>query len=355
MKLFKIAVCFMILVGLVVCPITFGPAEAKDKPIVLTAATNTAPTGLKGKAEMLFFEEIEKLTNGKVKVEVYWGESLLKGKEILKGAQDGVVNIGNINPNYYPKRMALNGGFILISQGPTEFANIHWAFKKCFAEIPALTKEYDKYGLKVLYVYGLAPLTVTSTLPFTSFEDFKGKKIRASSRWLLGMLKGAGAIPVSVPWGDCYMALQTKTIDAVFTNSDAIHRVKLDEAAPNIFATKELWSATAYTYAINKKTWKKLPKDVQDAMLKAGDTAASRFAEFHAQEWDRVISEQKKAGYKVTLATKADIKKWVSMPVHKTLQKEWVSELKSAGVDNANEVMNRMKEIVAEGVAKDKQ
>jgi TRAP-type C4-dicarboxylate transport system substrate-binding protein len=354
MKWSKIGLCLWVMFGLAVFALTVETPAANAKIVTLTAATNTAPPGLKGKAEQLFFEEAEKHAGGKLKFQVYWGQSLLKGKEILKGTQDGVVDVGNINPNYYPKRMALNGGFSLISQGPTEYKNMHWAFSECYNKIPELKQEYDKYGLKVLYIYGLAPMSVTSSLPFTSFEDYKGKKIRASSRWVLGLLKGSGAIPVSVPWGDCYMALQTKSIDAVMTNSDAIHRVKLDEAAPNIFATKQLWSGSLYTYAISKRKWNKLPKDIQDALLKAGETAPKIFAKFHAKEWERVLSEQKASGYKVTLATDEDIKKWNDMPDHAMLQKEWATELEKAGVKDAAKVMERMKEIVAQGIAKDK-
>ena len=85
-------------------------AQAK---ITLTYATNTAPTGLRGVAEKMFVDEIEKQTNGEVKVRAFWGESLLKGKEILKGVQDGVADMGHVNINYYPKRLLLNSGIML--------------------------------------------------------------------------------------------------------------------------------------------------------------------------------------------------------------------------------------------------
>ena len=347
--------CFFVLT-ISMCVLCFSMISlASEQPIKLTLADTTAPTGLRGEGTLLFVEEIEKYTNGRVQVEVYWGESLLKAAEILKGVQDGIVDMGYINPNYYPGPLILNGSFAIYPRGPVKFSNMYEAFVTCLEEVPELTQELDSVNQKQLYINACLPMTVTSRLPFSSFEDFAGKRIRASSRWYLAQLEGAGATPVSVPWGDCYMALQTGTIDAVYTNLDGIHRTKLDEAAPNIFTMREIWIGMPYFYTINLDTWNRLPEDIQSQLVEAGKSASLRFSELYDDEWDRVIAEQNRLGYTVTHASPEDIDKWMAMPIIEEMKDIWISEAEVNGISNAQEIVDRISGIFAVAIEEEKE
>ena len=326
----------------------FFATASPAKTIKLTLADSTAPVGLRGNGVKILIEEIEKHTNGNVKVQVYWGGSLLKAKEILNGIKDGIVDMGYINPNYYPKQMLVSGAFAIFPKGPNDFKKMSEYYFKCFDEIPAIRDELKSLKLKPIHVNTVLSPAVVSTQPFTKFEDFKGKRIRAASRWWLAQLKAAGAVPVSVPWSDCYMALQTGTIDAVYTNLDGEHRTKLDEVARNVYTCRELWIGVPYFYSMNIDKWNSLPKEIQDQLMAAGEAATIRFGELHAAEWDKTITEQKKMGCTVTSASPEDIQKWVDMPVHKELQKVWIEETTAAGLKDAAGVLKKMEELLAE-------
>jgi len=327
---------------------------ASEEPIKLTLADSTAPVGLRGNGVKLFLEEVEKHTNGKVQIDVYWGESLLKAKEILKGVKEGVVDMGFINPNYYPKQLLVNGSFAIYPRGPKKFSNVIKLWKRCFEEIPEFNQELQLMNQKTIYINGVLPYAVVSTKPFTSFEDFRGKRIRSSSRWTLDMLEGAGAIPVSVPWGDCYMALQTGTIEGVITNIDGEHRTKLDEAAPNIFTIREMWSSTPMLYTINIDKWNSLPPDIQSQLLEAGRSASLRFSEIHNAEWGRVVNEQKELGYTIASASPEDIEKWMAMPVIDRVKEEWSKEAKEKGIENAKQIVDQISKIIDEVIENEK-
>jgi len=346
----KIIVILLMVLFVLVSIISIYAAE---KTYELTLADSTAPVGLRGNGVKLFLEEVEKYTNGKVKINVYWGESLLKAKEILKGVKEGVVDMGYINPNYYPKQLLVIGSFAIHPRGPVKFSNAYKAIEKCFEEIPELNQELESLNQKVLYINTVLPIAIVSTKPFISFEDFKDKRIRAASKWYLAQLKGAGAIPVSIPWGDCYMALQTGTIDGVYTNLDGAHRTKLDEPASNIFTMREIWVATAMLYTINIDKWNSLPVDIQEQLLEAGRSASLRFSELYDAEWDKIVNEQKELGYKVTAASSEDIQKWMSMPVIDQMKEDWIKEAKENGIENAKEIVERTSEIFADAVEKE--
>lgn len=322
---------------------------ASEKIYELSLADSTAPVGLRGEGLKVFLEEIEKHTNGRVKMNVFWGESLLKAQEMLKGVKDGVVDMGFLNPNYYPEQLFLYGSFALHPQGPTNFLSMSKVYNRVFEEFSAFQKELEeKNNQKILYNTAILSCAIVSTKPFTSFEDFKGKRIRAASSWWMAQLKGAGAVPVSVPWGDCYMALQTGTIDAVFTNYDGEHRTKLDEPAPHVLTFKELWYGLPIPYTINLDTWNSLPEDIQTQLINAGKAAEARFSELFDKEWDSIVQAQKEMGCIVNAASKEDIEKWVNMPVIVELQAQWTKDAVSRGVEDADRIMSRMAEIIAE-------
>jgi len=349
-KLFKCisVISLLLIISLILSFNSF----AIQKNYTLKLADTTAPVGMRGEHLNLLLEEIEKHTDGRINMEVYWGSSLLTGKEILTGIRDKVVDCGFVLPEYYSKEMPIHSIFAVIPQGPTDFQIARKLYFDIFEQVPGYTEELESYNQKLFYIGMQQPMTVVCTKPFTSFEDFKGKKIRASSRWYLDMLDGAGANPVSVPWEDLYMALQTGTIEGVCTNIDGEHRTKLDEVAPNVFTMREIWMGTPLMYTINLDVWNQLPTDLQDALMAASEAAMERFAEVHANEWDRIIDEQIEAGYVVTHASEEDIENWTSMPKVAELEQEWVKEVEDRGVSNAEEILNQTKDLVHKALQK---
>lgn len=264
---------------------------AAEKTYELSLADSTAPVGLRGEALKLLLEEIEKHTDGRVEMKVFWGQSLLKAKEILKGVQEGIVDMGYLNPNYYPEKMFVNSSFAVLPQGPTRFITISKVYNCVYDEFLIFEKEIEALNQKTVYRSAVLPLTVVSTKPFTSYESFKGKRVRAASRWWLAELEGAGSVPVSIPWGDCYMALQTGTIDAIYTNFDGEHRTKLDEPGHHVFTLKEIWYAIPMIYTINLDKWNSLPVDIRAELIAAGKAAEKRFSEVYSRYWDKIIEE----------------------------------------------------------------
>jgi len=361
--MFKRKICMgkMFLIGLALLAITFsfllieGVSMAADKVITLTYAESGPPAGLGGNFVNIMKEEIEKNTDGKVTIEVYWQGSLLKGKEILNGVKNGMVDMGYVLPAYYPKQLFLNNAFALFPEGPTRFDNLSSAITNCFNAIPEFREELEQWDQKVLFMRFMLPMTLCSTRPFTRFEDFSGLKVRASSGNYLKALKAAGATPVSVPWSDCYMALQTGTIDGVFTNYDGIYATKLDEPAKHIFTTRELWVPMPIFVTINLNKWNSLPEDVQQGLLKANESVVRRFSDLYELEWDKIVMSQKDRGCTVTEASQEDIQKWVDLKVWNELRENWILEAEKRNVTNGAEILSTMGKVISREIEKEKQ
>jgi len=198
------------------------------------------------------------------------------------------------------------------------------------------------------------PGAFCSTKPITKVADLKGRKWRASSRWVLAFLKNAGATPVSVPWADVYMALQTGTIDGVLTNYDGAAMTKLDEAGPNILVAKELWWATPFLHLVNLDFWKGLPKDVQDGILKASATASEQFGKSFDEAFDQIVAAEKKAGRKVNIMPADELAKWEQAAGAQEQAKIWVKDLQDGGYKNADQILAKLTALHKEAMAKDK-
>lgn len=328
--------------------------DARAEAVTLTYATNTAPVGLRGSAEKAFVDEVERLGKGKIKIKVFWKQSYLKDKEILEGIQDGTVDMGHVNINYYPNRLVINGALTLLQQGPENYTNRMWAYGTIYDEIPQLNTEFLKYHQKIVYTYSVLPIAGAFTQPVASLDDFKNRRIRASSRWLLKILEGAGAIPVSLPWADTYMALKTNALEGIYTNLDAIHRVRLDEVAPHILVFKEFWNPVPFHITINIDTWNGLSAEMQEIILTASANSKRRFAPLYEAMLDETVAAQKKAGYQVDFARKADIDTWLKLPEVKKVRQLWVKEVSPLMPPmEARRLLEKIDAIVAQGIRKD--
>ncbi len=291
----------------------------------------------------VWLPEIEKQTGGELKIRQFFGGTLLKSKEVLKGVGDNVAQMGFAFPGHYPRRMLAHSIFAMFPKGPEKFENQAWLYHQAYEEIPALKAELAKSNVVPLMITAGLPGAFAGKKPLGGLADIKGDKWRAGGKWLLRYLGSAGASPVSVPWGDVYVALQTGTIDGVFTNYDGLHLMKFDEVASNLLISKKLWYATPFVHFMNKEFFDGLPKNVQDGVVAASKTAEQKFGAVYDAAFDKVRSEQVASGFKVTELSSADIDAWADSSNLSKHQDDWVKEATEAGLTNAAEIMEQMR------------
>ena len=106
-----------------------------------------------------------------------------------------------------------------------------------------------------------------------------------------------------MPFSDTYMALQTGTINGVFTNYDAIARVKMDEVAQNLWIVKQWWLPAPYLVTMSLKKFNKLSPDERKALLKASASAEKKYAAMYASLFTSILDAETKAGYKISFAS----------------------------------------------------
>jgi len=349
-KLVKIIMSVVALLGIV-----WATNVCQAASITIRYSDHDPPGGMRTEfLKNVWLPEIVKQTGGQVKIHDFFGAALLNSKEIFKGIGDGVTNMGFVYPGHYPGQLVAFTIFKLFPRGPSEFENMAWFYRKVYEEIPEFNAELKRANQMTLMFTAGLPGAFTGKNPLSSLDDIKGDKWRAGDKWALRFLKNAGTVPVSVPWGDVYMALQTGTIDGCFTNYDGLHMMKFDEVAPNLLISKELWFAMPFIHNVNLDFWNGLPKDIQEGIIKACEIAEQNFAKIYEEAFDKIMAEQKAAGYKVTVMSKEDALKWENAKKLEKMQDQWVQEAIAAGLKTAPSVMDKMRVLHKQAMEKGK-
>lgn len=298
----------------------------------------------------VWLPEIVEQSGGQIQIRDFWGGVLLSSKEILTGIGDGVTDIGMVYPGHYPRQLIAHSIFSLFPRGPTDFDDMVWLYRKAYAKIPALEAELRKANVLPLMITAGLPGAFSSTQPLISFDDLQGDKWRAGGKWPLRYLENVGAVPVAVPWGDTYIALQTGTVDGTFANYDGLHMMRFDEVAPHLLVSKELWYATPFLHLVNARKFETLPEETRQALLDASSVAEKKFAATYDAAFESIRAEQLAAGYTVTEISSVDLVKWENNDALGRLQSEWVRESEAAGLDNAAEIMEQVRAIHREAM-----
>ncbi len=335
--------------------LTFAGMTVSSQTITLRYSDSDPPGGMRTDfVRDVWLAEIEKQTDGQVKFQDFWGSALLGPAEALKGCQDEVTDMTMVFADFYPKQLPTFQLFRLFPRSPEKWENISWIYHQAFEQIPQFMDELEKWNQKLLMVTVGLPSGMAATYPIDGVEDIIGYKWRASSRWHLATLEHIGAQAVSVPWNDVYMALSTGTIDGVLTNYDGLHMMKFYEAGQNILVGPQLWWATPFLHTINMDVWNSLPEDVQEGIMEASRIAEEKFAEVFAGAIEQTIQEQRDYGCTVKMMDEEDVALIADEELLGRLRNIWIQEAKEEfEVEDAAYIMNRLKLIMEEGVARE--
>ncbi|MEX2672782.1 MAG: TRAP transporter substrate-binding protein DctP [Phycisphaeraceae bacterium] len=300
-----------------------------------------------------YFPAIEEATNGGISVQPFFGAVLGGHPENITLVEDGVVEFSEAWVGYHPTVLVAQSVFDLFPRGPAEYENQIYFYRRAYERIPAFRAELEKRDLKLMMVMPLLHLGFASSEPVKALDDIKGQKVRAGSKWLLQYLENAGASPVSVPWDDVYVSLQTGVIDGVLTNYDGINNMKFYEPAPHLLIAADVWMANPIIYFVNKSFFEELPQEVQDGWIQASEEAQQAYGEVLAAEREKIIEHQKAVGVTVTEMSAADVSSWENADKLVEARARWVEEAEAAGLDDAQAVMDMATEIHAEALARE--
>jgi TRAP-type transport system periplasmic protein len=291
--------------GAVVMPA--GPAGAAD---VVLKASHQWPGGrgdVRDEMVQIIAREVAKANVG-LKVQVYPGQSLFKAKEQWQAMTKGQLDISAFPLDYASGRHPQFGATLM----PGLVKNHeHAARLNKSAFMKDIRKIIDKAGVVVLADAWLAGGFGSKKGCLVKPADLKGLKFRSAGRTFAEMWRAAGASIVPMASSEVYTALQTGVVDATDTSSGSFVSFRLYEQLKCLTAPGK--NALWFMYEpvlMSKKSFMKLNKKQQDALMAAGKKSQAFFAGEAKKLDEKLVTTYKKAGVKVVELTPAQAAAW---------------------------------------------
>jgi len=288
-------------------------------------------------AEMhqLWIDEVEKRTDGRVKITLHPGGVLLGATEIYNGVATGVADLGTTCPSYTPGMFPLIEAFELPGyrnvNAKASSMTINEGYKTIKQELG--TDEFD--DVKVLFLWATGPGNIMSKRPVRTLEDMNGLEIRAVGG-TIPSIERLGATAHAMPMSEAYLALDQGLVNGILAPNETLRAFRLAEVINYVTNTPFLYNI-AFIKIMNKNTWNSLPADIQSVFETMNDEFVLKYPSM-MDEFSEDILEQavQERGIEVIDLAEDETPRWldrIDPVVH-----DWVSRREGQGLPAARVV-----------------
>ncbi len=148
--------------------------------------------------------------------------------------------------------------------------------------------------------------------PVRNLAEMKGLKVRVQGAPIWSRtFAAAGMAPTVIAYNEVYNAIQNGVIAAGENEAAGVEQMKFFEVGPNLNMTQH--AITIRPLAFSGKTFKKLPPDLQAAVVRAGKEAGTYGRQIESSEDSAKLEALEKAGKlkRIPFADRAAMKKLV--------------------------------------------
>jgi len=314
-----------------------GAASAQE--IKLTLADQNSPTAW-GPSHALqpWVKQVEEATKGRVKIEVYPSQTLIKGVDMWKGIRSGIADIGWCVQGYWPEQTPLSDVMSLPFLPISSAEKGSEAMWKLYEKFPSVQKEFNE--IQPLVLYTSSPNLLVSKKQVRTLEDFKGLKVRVLGGPPTEMAKALGAVPTLIPMPDVYQSLDKGVVDGAAAPWEAVQGFRLYEVAKNY--TIAPFYVAYFSVCANKQKWQSLPKEVRDAIMSVSGLPGAKFwgKNFFDTAEEGVIERAKAGNYELNrYQVPADqLARWTKL-AGEPIWEEWIKKMEGKGHKDARDIL----------------
>ena len=290
-KKIKILLSCMVLCSAFFSVVSLSPSLAADKDVIeLRYSTFFPPMHTQAVLYAEWIKEIEKRTNGKVKITFYPGAALVAPDKTHDAIVHGITDIGTIfktNPGRYPATEM----FCLPQNYPDGYVTTrvaHDYFNKF--DIP------DFKDVKYLNLFALGPIMPMTKKPVYRLEDFKGMVMRVGGAGIGSkIMKSFGVQLYYCPVTEAYEAMSKGIADGNSGPPEALKSWKFGKVLNYLIKVPEIGFTDVIVTLMNKKKFDSFPQDIQKVFMEVSE----EWVEKHA----RAINWQNQQGIDFMLSS----------------------------------------------------
>jgi tripartite ATP-independent transporter DctP family solute receptor len=293
-----------------VAPVKEATKVATSAPEVTLVYAEVNPLDtIVGQTGTAFKEKVEELSGGKIKIDIQASGVLGSENDVLDTMLGGGGTIAMSRISAFALTPYGGEKSKLLSIPYTFVSREHfWNFATSDLAPEFLLEPHESgSGVRGLF-YGEEGFRHFFTKkPVKSIADLKGMKIRVSNDPVMnGMVKGLGASPTVVSFGELYSALQTGVVDGAEQPIANYKSNAFQEVAPNLILDGH--TLGAIQVIITDAAWDKLTEEQQKFITEAGKYASEFNRKISAEAEAKVLTQLKADG--VNIVEVKDITPW---------------------------------------------
>ena len=215
-------------------------------------------------------EEVEKRSNGAMKIEIYFNAQLGQEQEVLDNIKFGTIDMMKANCGNMAGHVPSMNAFTL----PFIFTDTEHSWRVFNGPVGDMVKaEAETKGYKILTFFEEGARNIYSRKGFVNTPaDLKGLKIRImGAASIQDGFKALGASPTPMSFGEVYTGLSQGVIDAAENAMPSINGLKFYEVAPYVTETAHLRIPAAILMGVNQ--WNTLSKAEQQIFIDSANVA----------------------------------------------------------------------------------
>ncbi len=248
------------------------------------------------KAMVKMGEDLQKLSDGKLNLEIYPSQQLGTERQCLELLQIGSLDMTKVSvgvlENFAPKMKVLGLPYL--------FRDRAHSFRVLDGPIgQELLDGGKKYWLKGLGYYDAGSRSFyTKEKPVNSPEDLKGQKIRVmESVTAMEMVSGLGGSPTPISWGELYTALQQGVVDGAENNPPSFYLSRHYEVCK--YYSLDEHTVIPDVLLAGTHLWDKLSQEEQGWLKEAVETSVTYQRKLWLEAENEALEAVKKAGVEV--------------------------------------------------------
>ncbi|MBS3679374.1 TRAP transporter substrate-binding protein [Ornithinibacillus massiliensis] len=288
-------IALLIIIGFVMAGCSDDSSSKGGDAVTLKLGHIQSENDLWHDGAVKFKEEVERLSEGNMKVEIYPNSTLGGDRDMAEGMQIGTVDfalVAGVLGNFEDSIQLLELPYLFSSQEEYNKV-IHGEVGQEIAN-----RVLEASDIRILNWWDRGPRHITANKPIETVADIKGLKMRIPEiKAMEHTWQAMGASPTTMAWNEVYTGLEQNVIEAQENPIPFIFGGRIHEVQDYLSLTAHKYEYV--TLAMSDMTWSKLSAEQQEIIQEAADIATEYENQLVSEQTDEILETMKSEGLEV--------------------------------------------------------
>ena len=297
---------------------------------VLHYTTYTSPNSDQSRTMQRWAEDVEERTDGGVRVQFHYSESLIDADDSVQATLDGRADLAQIGSIYAASDLSM----FTVIELPFETKNPEvqlTAIERLYQENQTYREDFERQGVQLLFPLPLGIDVVGLQEPAPRPQDLAGRSIRSGGLTSEALL-AVGANPVAMTATDIYESMERGVVDGYTALAIAnLPTFGLSTTTPYLI-DPGIGAYSSSIVVINAELLESMPSDYQDAIAEASGRAIANGLEEMGAAASQACSDLRETGAQLSTMPPAEVAAWKERAA---IAQGWVNRYTERGYDAA--------------------